>query len=66
MQLFICGDFGLENGKISGLFKILLLEGLAESTLILDGGYQVPGHDDIVMIERMRQNEGIKFSCHLL
>ena len=29
-----------------------MLEGLAESTLILDGGYKVPGRDDIVTIFR--------------
>ena len=29
-----------------------MLEGLAESTLILDGGYRVPGHDEIVGIFR--------------
>lgn len=29
-----------------------MLEGLAESTLILDGGYKVPEHDDIVTIFR--------------
>lgn len=29
-----------------------MLEGLAESTLILDGGYKVPEHDDIVAIFR--------------
>lgn len=29
-----------------------MLEGLAESTLILDGGYRVPGHDEIVSIFR--------------
>ena len=29
-----------------------MLQGLAESTLILDGGYKVPDHDDIVTIFR--------------
>lgn len=29
-----------------------MLNGLADSTLILDGGYKVPGHDDIVTIFR--------------
>lgn len=29
-----------------------MLDGLAESTLILDGGYKVPGHDEIVKIFR--------------
>lgn len=29
-----------------------MLEGLAESTLILDGGYKVPEHDDIISIFR--------------
>ncbi len=29
-----------------------MLEGLAESTLILDGGYKVPERDDIVTIFR--------------
>ena len=29
-----------------------MLEGIAESTLILDGGYRVPGHDEIVSIFR--------------
>lgn len=29
-----------------------MLEGLAESTLILDGGYKVPEHDDIITIFR--------------
>lgn len=29
-----------------------MLNGLAESTLILDGGYKVPGHDDIISIFR--------------
>ena len=29
-----------------------MLEGLAESTLILDGGYRVPQHDEIVGIFR--------------
>lgn len=29
-----------------------MLEGLADSTLILDGGYKVPSHDDIVTIFR--------------
>ena len=29
-----------------------MLEGLAQSTLILDGGYRVPQHDDIVGIFR--------------
>lgn len=29
-----------------------MLNGLADSTLILDGGYKVPGHDDVVTIFR--------------
>ena len=29
-----------------------MLDGLADSTLILDGGYKVPEHDDIVTIIR--------------
>ena len=29
-----------------------MLEGLAKSTLVLDGGYRAPGHDEIVDIFR--------------